>query len=59
MLAFDQGLYIASCGDRTQIHVGPPGYLSQRLASVTQRLFAMTSKSFAYKFMYLPYQLNL
>jgi hypothetical protein len=59
MLAFDHGSYVASYGDRTQIYVGPPGYLFQRLASVTQRLFDVTSKSFACKFMYLPYQLNL
>jgi hypothetical protein len=59
MLAFDHGLYVASCGDRTQIHVGPPGYLSQRLASVTQRLSTVASKSFACKFVYLPYQFNL
>jgi hypothetical protein len=59
MLAFDHGSYIASCGDRTQIHVGPPSCLSQRLASVTQRLSAMTSKSCACKFVHLPYQLNL
>jgi hypothetical protein len=59
MLAFDHGSYVASCGDCTQIHVGPSGYLSQRLASVTQRLSAMASKSCACKFMHLPYQLNL
>jgi hypothetical protein len=59
MLAFDHGSYVASCGDRTQIHVGPSGYRSQGLASVTQRLSAMASKSFACKFVQLPYQLNL
>jgi hypothetical protein len=59
MLAFDHGSYVANCGDHTQIHVGPSGYLSQRLASMTQCISTMASKSCACKFVHLPYQLNL
>jgi hypothetical protein len=50
---------LPSCKAHNQIHVGPPGCLSQRLASVTQCISAMASKLCACKFVHLPYQLNL
>jgi hypothetical protein len=58
-LSFGHSCSMPSCKTLNQIHVGPSGCLSQRLASVMQHLSAMASKSCACKFVHIPYQRNL
>jgi hypothetical protein len=53
------GSYIASCGDGTQIHVGPTDCRSYRWSGAMIIFRCLISKSYVCKFMHLPYQLNL